>query len=242
MGLSYQGITQQSMNSAIESDPLKRAYDVIDEAFLKYCLVKDESDCGRPIFDLSRVLVAFNGGKDCTLLLHLILSRAETLPAVTRSIRLMYIRDSPSETFPEVEDFVDATKKRFSLDSIEVANGDMRSALGKVVRDHPEVRAIFMGTRWTDPNAKWMDYFCSTSAGWPKMDLVAPILRMSYADLWRIMAEFAIPYCDLYRRGYTSIGTVSDTIPNPALKLPDGTYLHANQLTDPSLERHGRTK
>lgn len=239
MGLTSNGITV-NMHSLPESDPLKKAYEVIDEAFIKFCLVEDDSP--RATFDLSRILVAFNGGKDCTLMLQLILFRARRLPAALGAIRLLYIRDTPSETFPEVEEFVDATKRRFSLESIEVANGDMRTALGKVVKDHPGVRAIFMGTRWTDPNAKWMDYFCSTSAGWPKMELIAPILRMSYADLWRFMKEFNIEYCKLYRCGYTSIGTVSDTVPNPALRQPDGTYLHANQLVDPSLERQGRTK
>jgi FAD synthetase len=118
----------------------------------------------------------------------------------------------------------------------------MKGALEHVVQDNPEVRAIFMGTRATDPNAGWMDYFCQTSPGWPKIDLVAPILHMSYRDVWKLIREKSIPYCSLYERGYTSIGAKSNTAPNPLLMLPDGSYTHADRLERDSDERLGRAK
>ena len=222
-------------------EALNKAESIIDLAFKKYCLVKSDHE-DKSFYDLSKILVAFNGGKDCTLMLHLILRRANQISLSRGKLRVMYIREPQGETFPEVQDFVEETKTEFGLESIEVANGDMRGGLEKIVRDHPEVEAIFMGTRWTDPNAGWMDYFCKTSPGWPQVDLVAPILRMSYTDLWSLIHQLNVKYCSLYKKGYTSIGSVSDTVPNPELRCEDGGYLHADQLKDGSLERLGRRK
>lgn len=226
-----------------EVPSLSVALEVIDTAFRKYCLSCDAKS--GEVFDLSRVLIAFNGGKDCTVILNLILARIKTLPNTRGSIRLMYIKDSKEETFFEVAEFVEKTKKETKLESIEVENGSMKQALEQIVAAHPEVRAIFMGTRASDPNAGWMDYFCSTSPGWPQIDLVAPILRMSYADVWRVIRGLGLDYCSLYARGYTSIGARSNTRPNPILRLDDSSeayyYLHADQLVDESKERLGRS-
>ena len=42
-------------------------------------------------------------------------------------------------------------------------------------------------------------------------------------------------------QGYTSLGSLSNTIPNPALRNPDGTFRPAHALQDGALERQGRT-
>ena len=220
---------------------LTKAVSVIDTALRKYCSTRPDSS-SEPVFDLDKVLIAFNGGKDCTLMLHLIALRARALPRIRGSLRLMYIQEPEGEEFPEVHDFVEETKSRYDLESIEVNSGDLRAGLESIVAHHPEVQAIFMGTRSTDPNAGWMDYFCRTSPGWPQVDLVAPILHMKYAELWSIINELNVEVCEMYKRGYTSIGHVSDTVANPALLTENGTYLHADQLKDESLERLGRLK
>jgi FAD synthetase len=190
--------------------------------------------------NLDRILVAFNGGKDCTILLHLILLGIQSLATTTGRIRLVYFRDVPEETFSEVEEFVEEVKNRYNMECIEVNNGNMKIAMEYIVQNHAEVNAIFMGTRSTDPNAGWMDYICSTSAGWPSMNLVAPLLHMSYAEVWRIIHELQIPYCSLYSRGYTSIGKRSNTLPNPLLNN-GSEFLHADQLMDETKERLGRS-
>lgn len=41
---------------------------------------------------------------------------------------------------------------------------------------------------------------------------------------------------------YTSLGHHSDTLPNPRLKLPDGSFQPAHLLSDGSFERDGRVK
>lgn len=222
-----------------------KAIDVIEAGISLYCAdSKPDSPVDDSTLDLDRILIAFNGGKDCTVLLHMVLLAIRGLRSTTGRIRLMYIRDDPMETFTEVDEFVEEVKTKYSLEAIEVRSGDMRYALEQIVADHPEVRAIFMGTRSTDPNAKWMDYFCQTSPGWPKINLVAPILGMSYSEVWQVIHGLSMEYCSLYSRGYTSIGKRSTTSPNPELAIKgehgEIQYSHADQLTDDSKERLGR--
>ena len=220
----------------------QKGISVIEHAVTKYCMASEEHGgpgCGN--VDLSRILVAFNGGKDCTLLLHLVSMVLTSYGRTVGKLRLLYICDTPEETFPEVAEFVNMTKSRYGLECIEVYAGSMKAALEKVVHEFPEVRAILMGTRSGDPDAGWMDYFCHTSGGWPDMDLVVPILHMSYSEVWRIISGLRIDYCELYRRGFTSIGRRSNTQPNPLLKVDRDKYLHAEKLLDESEERSGRS-
>ena len=235
-------LTPEAGSSIVDIPSVTKALEVIHSALEKYCTVRQPlRDGNESPLNLNKILVAFNGGKDCTLLLHLILMIVAGMPNLTGAVRLMYIKDSPEETFPEVADFVERTKRDYNLESIEVDSGNMKSALEKIVKEHPEVEGIFMGTRSTDPNAGWMDYFCQTSPGWPKVDLIAPLLHMSYSEVWTVMSALNIPYCEMYDRGYTSIGARSNTIPNPLLRVSDtDRYLPASQLEDESKERFGR--
>jgi len=49
-----------------------------------------------------------------------------------------------------------------------------------------------------------------------------------------------VPYCSLYDKGYTSIGEVNNTKPNPALLVDGDTYAPAYSLKEEELERAGR--
>lgn len=50
-----------------------------------------------------------------------------------------------------------------------------------------------------------------------------------------------MPFCSLYKVGYTSLGALSNTLPNPALKEENGDYRPAWELKDASKERDGRS-
>jgi FAD synthetase len=76
----------------------------------------------------------------------------------------------------------------------------------------------------------------------PPFMRVNPILDWHYGHIWHFLRRYELPYCSLYDKGYTSLGKVDDTLPNPALARPDGSgeYYPAYMLQDWTQERAGR--
>ena len=58
-----------------------------------------------------------------------------------------------------------------------------------------------------------------TSAGWPQVMRINPLLEWSYADIWLFTRLERVPVCRLYRRGFTSLGATDRTVPNPHLRI-----------------------
>jgi hypothetical protein len=73
---------------------------------------------------------------------------------------------------------------------------------------------------------------------------VNPILDWSYRDVWSFLLTCKVKYCSLYDQGYTSIGSIHDTVPNALLSdsSTGKSFRPAYMLTDGRLERAGRTK
>jgi FAD synthetase len=71
---------------------------------------------------------------------------------------------------------------------------------------------------------------------------INPMLDWNCNDVWEYLLKKEVPYCSLYERGYTSIGNMRNTKPNPHLENKDhpGTFLPAYKLLEDSLERAGR--
>lgn len=76
-----------------------------------------------------------------------------------------------------------------------------------------------------------------------------------YGHVWHFLRTYNLPYCSLYDRGYTSLGSKTNTFPNPALqrkcsnltitdnapnRTEDIPYWPAYMLSDWKLERSGR--
>ncbi|XP_067947706.1 FAD synthase-like [Watersipora subatra] len=209
--------------------PLTEAMSVCTEALERY--------------KLDEICISFNGGKDCTALLHIWYAVASQHPDFGKegSLQALYIRNN--EPFPEEDKFIEECINRYEL-TIMKFTGKIKEQLAEMKRQHPNIKAIIMGTRLTDPHGQHLTAFQPTDQGWPTVMRVNPILSFSYSNIWTLLRGLSLPYCTLYDDGYTSLGSASSTKMNPALKYvdSDGTvrYRPAYTLTDGELERAGR--
>lgn len=187
------------------------------------------------------IAVAFNGGKDATVVLHLTRAvLAAHSPA--SSLHCLYLLDD--REFPAVSAFVRRQVALLHLDAVQQHADNFKTGIARFTSARAGMCAFVMGTRRTDPHGQSMKHFEPSSPGWPTFMRVNPILTWGYHDVWRFLKRFRIPYCDMYDHGYTSIGSIDTTLPNPALKVlaDDGTFTYkpAYQLENESLERAGR--
>jgi len=210
---------------------VKQSLHIVEEAFGKY--------------SLDEICVGFNGGKDCTALLHLVHAvTCRKKPAGGTGkcqLQALYIRRG--QPFPEIELFIRRTKSRYQLD-LCVIDGRIKDAMAKLKHIRPTISAVLMGTRRSDPNSAMLKDFSPTDSDWPSYMRVNPILNWTYSDVWRFVRQLSLPYSVLYDRGYTSLGSIENTHPNPQLKRVDKngivSYRPAYELSDPNSERAGR--
>jgi len=211
---------------------VRTAVSVIEEALDKY--------------EEKELSIAFNGGKDCTAVLHLFFAVLKKRGRSNDKLKSLYIQsDKQQEIFTEMEDFLAQTNTRYNMEVI-TSCGHMKSALAEIKSARPEIKGILMGTRIDDPHGKYVSQFSLTDVdkGWPEFMRINPILNWTYKDVWKFLRVLQLPYCVLYDRGYTSLGNKSTTVPNPELKLIDSSgkisYRPAYMLDMDAKERSGR--
>ncbi|XP_058207936.1 uncharacterized protein LOC131320990 isoform X1 [Rhododendron vialii] len=208
------------------------------------------------LYSIEEVAFSFNGGKDSTVLLHLLragyfLHQAEQTQCngdlsdreFKFPIRTIYFESSSA--FPEINSFTYETASTYGL-QLDILRQDFKSGLEALLKAKP-IRAIFLGVRIGDPTAVGQEQFSPSSPGWPPFMRVNPILDWSYRDVWAFLLTCKVRYCSLYDQGYTSIGSIHDTVPNALLGVNNSDnskekFRPAYLLPDGRLERAGRAK
>ncbi|CAK1603880.1 unnamed protein product [Parnassius mnemosyne] len=194
-------------------------------------------------YQLDEVFLSFNGGKDCTVLLDVTIKVLQDMykrENIGKELKVLYIRTK--DPFKEIENFVKQIETHYGINLI-VTEGVLKEALQKITENDKNLKACLMGTRRTDPyseNLKFMQY---TDPGWPRILRVSPLLNWSYHQIWSYILQHRVPYCSLYDKGYTSIGSTANTWPNESLAYTENGRVHyrpAWLLPDGSLERAGR--
>jgi hypothetical protein len=141
---------------------------------------------------LPELSLAYNGGKDCLVLLILYLcalhKRGLTKTPnpsshIETAVQCVYIQDT--HPFAEVEEFVARSIKTYSLSLLEYAK-PMKAAFSDYLRDTPSVKAILVGTRRTDPHGEHLKHFDPTDKGWPAFVRIHPVIDWHYVDVWTV--------------------------------------------------------
>jgi FAD synthetase len=192
---------------------------------------------------LSRITslsLSYNGGKDCLVLLILYLAALSTHPNLPSQLESIYI--VPPHPFPEIDTFVLSSSSTYHLSNTRLSRESMKAAFADYLTLKPQIQAIFVGTRRTDPHGANLTSFDMTDHGWPPFMRVHPVIDWHYVEIWEFIRHLGIEYCELYDRGYTSLGGTTDTHPNPALKVGEEDFKPAYELEGDEEERLGRDR
>eukprot|EP01055_Gregarina_sp_Pseudo9_P004279 Gregarina_sp_Pseudo_9__4278@NODE_442_length_2821_cov_67_168943_g418_i0_p2_GENE_NODE_442_length_2821_cov_67_168943_g418_i0NODE_442_length_2821_cov_67_168943_g418_i0_p2_ORF_typecomplete_len327_score26_16PAPS_reduct/PF01507_19/1_3e28_NODE_442_length_2821_cov_67_168943_g418_i013142294 len=245
-----------SLNEEGSSNTSSTKFSPHNKGFLDWNNLQQAIDVIKTTFRLygtRGVAAAFNGGKDATIVLDLytaaLANHYQANPDVPKlRPRAVYFLEQGSE-FRDVEEFVEAKRKELDLD-LEVCRGSIVESIGPYMKtlgvakaelDEDWVRhpAFLLGVRRGDPRSETLSVF-EPSSDWFKANFmrVHPILDWNYGMVWEYFELFRTSYCPLYDQGYTSLGKVSETVPNAYLK--ELGSLKARDLVEWASERGGR--
>lgn len=176
-------------------------------------------------WDPERIAIAWTGGKDSTVLLHLIKNMYnKKIP-----FRIMF-NDSTIE-FSEVYQFIKKIEKEWGLEilwlkhlpedlnayrragnkdeKIEIMHIAKINVINHVIEQY-NIEAFMSGIRWDEHEARAEELYFSSRSNHIR---VHPILHFSLNDIWEYIEKFDVPYVSLYDRGYKSLGEAPFTQP-----------------------------
>ncbi|GEQ70175.1 hypothetical protein JCM33374_g3851 [Metschnikowia sp. JCM 33374] len=199
-------------------------------------------------FRLEEIAVSYNGGKDCLVMLTLLLAAIHRKVSSSTDLHEDYKLDSiyinSEQPFAELDTFITESNKEYSLNPITI-NSSMKEGFEHYLKEiNPKTKAIVVGIRYADPYGSSLRYQQETDHNWPKFLRIHPILHWEYCEIWDFIMACNLPYCKLYDQGYTSLGGVDTTLPNKFLQSEGDSYMPAYMLEEDAdaRERVGRIK
>jgi phosphoadenosine phosphosulfate reductase len=163
-----------------------------------------------------KIALAWTGGKDSTTTLHLLRSVCDG------QVPIPVLNIDTSVKFKEIYQFRDRLAREWNLNLIIARNDEALKTIkiaenkeGCCLRLKAEMiggsvsrygwQALITGMRWDEqPDRLKEEYFSPREK--PVHMRVHPILHFSEMDIWQYIKTYNLPYCDLYHRGYRSLG------------------------------------
>ncbi|MBI3559523.1 phosphoadenosine phosphosulfate reductase family protein [Candidatus Gottesmanbacteria bacterium] len=169
-------------------------------------------------FNRRKVVAAWTGGKDSTVLLHLIRTH------FNGSVPFPVMFNDSTMEFDEIYEFVGRIAKEWRLQLVVVKHDEKElaafhgmkdterkkelvrmmkiHALDRFQKEHG-IQAYIAGIRWDEHPARSKESFVS-----PRKDhmRIHPILHFTESDIWNYIKTYDVPYVRLYDQGYRSLG------------------------------------
>lgn len=155
--------------------------------------------------------------------------------AIPHHYKLNSIYINSEVPFPEVTSFINELAAHYHLHHRAI-QAPLKQGFEQYLQEFPEVKTIIVGIRFTDPYGAALQYEQVTDRNWPSFLRIHPILHWQYLDVWDFLVGCNVPYCHMYDLGYTSLGGIDNTVPNPYLRSGQG-YLPAYMLQEQADER-----
>ena len=132
----------------------------------------------------------------------------------------MFFEYKDDDEFPEMKTFIRDIEE---LLSVEIFKEEVRSIKDELALEvkNEGLEFVILGNRWKDPYSLHLKTLEESSPGWPVFTWVFPVLNWTYSDVWNFLKGLELPYCSLYDEGFTSIGRISKSQPNPHLKYTE---------------------
>mmetsp|Transcript_21562 Transcript_21562/g.26510 ORF Transcript_21562/g.26510 Transcript_21562/m.26510 type:complete len:153 (+) Transcript_21562:266-724(+) len=140
--------------------------------------------------------------------------------------------------FVEILDFRAQAERRYGI-VVEQRSCDLLKECTDLVVTQG-YKCNIIGRRRADPQSETLRPFEPNGSKYPTYTRCLPVLDWNYAIVWEFLKDFDVPFCSLYQHGYSSLGEIHNSRPNPALQREDGSFGPAWELTDASLERESR--
>jgi phosphoadenosine phosphosulfate reductase len=183
-------------------------------------------------FETSKIAIAWTGGKDSTVILHMI----RILQGTRISLPVVFI--DTGLHFDETLKFVKKIEKEWKLNLYrlqdktglanykkeknrtkkkEIARKMKIKAIKRGIKKY-KWKALIIGIRWDEHQARANEVYFSRRKDHIR---IHPILHFTEKDIWDYIKEFNISYNPLYDLGYRSIGEKPFTKPVKDKKLPE---------------------
>lgn len=70
----------------------------------------------------------------------------------------------------------------------------MKAALADYLQEMFAVKAVFVGTRRTDPHGQDLQFFQETDGDWPRFMRVHPVIDWHYREVWGVSVSYDLPW------------------------------------------------
>ncbi|UCF87643.1 MAG: phosphoadenosine phosphosulfate reductase family protein [Nitrospiraceae bacterium] len=94
-----------------------------------------------------------------------------------------------------------------------VGNHLMKTVAMNVFLEENKIQALATAIRWDEQEARVAEGYFSTKET-PPHTRVQPILHFKERDIWNSIHTYKLPFCELYKLGYRSLGAKGSTVKN----------------------------